>query len=225
MRSKEDLSSTNTLDYFKCSRKEILKFIPSSCRTLLDIGCGAGSFGDLVKKNFDAEVWGIDPNQSIAEMAPKVLDHFINDFFSDKIDFPKKYFDVITFNDSLEHFPDPFPPLECSRSLLKSGGVIVCSIPNVRYIENLKHLLFEMDWKYEDSGIRDRTHLRFFTKKSIIRMFDDFGYNILSIDGINKRYWWWDSKRFILGRFLLKKWCFDINYLQFVVVATPKYTL
>ena len=76
-----------------------------------------------------------------------------------------------------------------------------------------------MDWKYENSGIRDKTHLRFFTKKSIIRMFNDFNYKIISLDGINKRYWWWDCKRFMLIRFFIGKWILDMNYLQFVVVA------
>ena len=216
---KEKTNSYKELEYFTYPRKEMLKFIPSSCKTLLDIGCGAGLFGEQVKKNIDAEVWGIDPNQSVREIAVRNLDHFINDFFTDKINLPKKYFDVIVFNDSLEHFSDPFPPLEFCHSLLNKEGVIICSIPNIRYIENLKHLLIEMDWKYENSGIRDKTHLRFFTKKSIIRMFNDFNYKIISLDGINKRYWWWDCKRFMLIRFFIGKWILDMNYLQFVVVA------
>ncbi len=221
MEIQKNLRETIPPDYFTCPRKEMLSLIPLNCKTLLDIGCGAGVFGSLVKKMVGAEIWGIDPSPSIVEIAPRVLDHFFNEFFSDKLDLPKFYFDVITFNDSLEHFPDPFPALEVCRSLLKPGGIIVCSIPNVRYIENLKHLLLDMDWKYEDSGIRDQTHLRFFTKKSIMRMFDEAGYKVESINGINQRYWWWNGKRFILVRVLLGKWFLDMNYLQFAVVATP----
>ena len=140
-------------------------------------------------------MWGIDPSSSVSESASEVLDHFIHDFFSEDLNLPKHYFDVITFNDSLEHFPNHLPPLEACHSLLKPDGVIVASIPNVRYIENLRHLLFEMDWNYEDMGIRDRTHLRFFTKKSILRTFEEAGYQVLRIKGINPRYWWWESKR------------------------------
>lgn len=222
MEIQNDLRDPIRLDYFSFRREEMLSFIPLNCKTLLDIGCGAGVFGSLVKKMVGAEIWGVDPSPSIVEIAPRIFDHFFNDFFSDKLDLPKFYFDVITFNDSLEHFPDPFPALEACRSLLKPGGIIVCSIPNVRYIDNLKHLLLDLDWKYEDSGIRDRTHLRFFTKKSIIRMFEESDYKINSINGINKRYWWWDGRRFMLVRFLLGRWILDMNYLQFAIVATPK---
>jgi ubiquinone/menaquinone biosynthesis C-methylase UbiE len=219
----EGLHLASSFDYFNCLRKEMLTFIPSNCKKLLDVGCGAGNFGGLIKKTLGAEVWGIDPSTTVTGLTNKVLDHFINDFFSEKLDLPSKYFDVVTFNDSLEHFSDPFPPLELSRRLLKPGGVLVCSIPNVRYIENLKHLFFEMDWKYEDSGIRDRTHLRFFTKKSIVRTLEEAGYQVLLIQGINRRHWWWEGRRFIPIRFFLGKWIIDMNYLQFAVVATPKY--
>ena len=164
--SQNENSQNDIPDYYKGARKEMLRFIPSNCKTLLDVGCGSGAFGSLVKETFGAEVWGVDPISSLSTVAPQVLDHFINNFFSDTLGLPQKFFDVITFNDSLEHFSDPLPPLEACRSLLKPGGVIVASIPNVRYIENVKHFLVEMDWKYEEKGIRDRTHLRFFTKKA-----------------------------------------------------------
>ncbi len=208
-------------DYYKKARKEILTFIPATCNRLLDVGCSEGAFGHLVKETFGAEVWGVDPSSSVSETTAKVLDHFMNHFFSDELNLPKQYFDVITFNDSLEHFPDHLPPLETCHSLLKPGGVIVASIPNVRHIENLKHLLLEMDWNYEDMGIRDRTHLRFFTQKSIQRTFEEAGYQVLRIEGINPRYWWWESKRFSPVQFLIGKWIRDMNFLQFVVVATP----
>lgn len=209
-------------DYYKGARKEMLRFIPSGCGTLLDVGCGAGAFGALVKQTFGAQVWGVDPSFSVSTVAPQVIDHFVKDFFSDKLGLPQNFFDVITFNDSLEHFPDPLPPLEVCRSLLKSGGVIIASIPNVRYIENVKHFLVEMDWKYEDKGIRDRTHLRFFTKQSIMRTFEEAGYDIVLMEGINRRYWWWEGKRFFPVRLILGKWILDMNYLEFAVIAKVK---
>ncbi len=222
MSSSEEISQNNIPEYFNYPRKEIIEFIPSNCKTLLDVGCSSGAFGSLVKETFGAEVWGVDPSSCVSTITHQVLDHFINNYFSDDLPLPKKHFDVITFNDSLEHFPDPVPPLETCRSLLKPGGVIVASLPNVRHIDNLRHLLFEMDWKYEDMGIRDRTHLRFFTKKSIERTFEETGYQVLSIKGINRRYWWWGSKRFMPVRFLIGKWIWDMNYLQFVITATPR---
>jgi len=70
-------------------------------------------------------------------------------------------------------------------------------------------------------GIRDRTHLRFFTQKSILRTFEEAGYQILRIEGIIPHYWWSKSKRFSLVNFFIGKWISDMNFLEFVVVATP----
>ena len=81
-------------DYYNTSRKEILTFIPATCNRLLDVGCSEGAFGHLVKETFGAEVWGVDPSSSVSETTAKVLDHFMNHFFSDELNLPKQYFDV-----------------------------------------------------------------------------------------------------------------------------------
>ena len=78
---------------------------------------------------------------------------------------------------------------------------------------------FTKDWKYTDSGILDRTHLRFFTKKSIIRMFDDCGYKILEIKGINKIGTYCLTS---IINFLMFNTLEDIKYQQYVIVASPK---
>ena len=124
-----------------------------------------------------------------AEVAATRLDKVLANPLSECVGLPQRYFDAICFNDSLEHFADPGPALESCKDLLRKGGVVVASIPNVRYIENIAHLLIELDWRYENSGIRDRTHLRFFTKKSMERTFRESGYAVLSMHGINSHYW------------------------------------
>ena len=91
-----------------------------------------------------------------------------------------------------------------------------------RVLKFVAHPLVEMDWKYEDKGIRDRTHLRFFTKQSIMRTFEEAGYDIVLMEGINRRYWWWEGKRFFPVRLILGKWILDMNYLEFAVIAKVK---
>ena len=130
---------------------------------------------------------------------------------------PDGYFDVITFNDSLEHFSDPMPALQLCKTKLAPGGSIICSFPNVRYIDNVIHFLVDMDWKYEDAGILDYTHLRFFTKKSMERWFVDAGYKIESITGIKQHYW--SGKKIFLLRLFFGKYVEDMKYLNYVVVA------
>jgi hypothetical protein len=65
------------------------------------------------------------------------------------------------------------------------NGVVISSIPNVRFFRTFSKVLFSKDWKYEDHGVMDKTHLRFFTGKSIKRMYDELGYTILKHEGIN----------------------------------------
>ena len=71
------------------------------------------------------------------------------------------------------------------RKYIAPGGVIVGSIPNVRYHKNLFNLLFAKDWEYMDWGILDRTHFRFFTEKSLRRSLSSAGFEVEDFRGIN----------------------------------------
>lgn len=210
------------LRYYSFARQQMMAFIPSGCRRVLDVGCGAGVFGALLKQEHGIEVWGVEPYAPAADAAHKNIDHVIHGNFADGLDVPNHYFDVVLFNDSLEHFPDPFPPLELAKQYLVKEGCVVSSIPNVRYIENVLHFLIDMDWEYCDEGIRDRTHLRFFTRKSIIRTFDQAGYHIEHIQGINSHHW--SGKKILILRTLFGRWVEDMRYLQYAVVAKPHTT-
>jgi hypothetical protein len=103
------------------------------------------------------------------------------------------------------------------KEKLSPDGVIVASIPNVRYFRNLFDLVVRGTWDYEDFGILDKTHLRFFTKKSIKEMFESLGYRILRIHGINATPSWKVAlfNLATLGAFS------DTQYLQFCCVAVP----
>jgi 2-polyprenyl-3-methyl-5-hydroxy-6-metoxy-1,4-benzoquinol methylase len=204
--------------YFSNPRPEIFALLPEKFNSLLDIGCGGGDFGALVKKEKNAEVWGVDLSSRAIALAERKIDHAILGEFSPNMLLPDHYFDVITFNDSLEHFADPKPALELCKKKLARGGRIVCSLPNVRYLENVIHFLIDMDWEYRDSGILDYTHLRFFTKKSMARLFEDAGYKVESINGINPHYW--SGKKIFLLRLFFHKYVEDMKYLQYVVVVT-----
>ncbi len=208
------------MKYYTENRSELLKFIPDNTKTLLDIGCSSGLFGKQLKEKKEIEVWGVEPVKDVAKKASKNLDKVLCEFFEEKNDYPLNYFDVITFNDSLEHFPDPIPPLHLAKKLLNKNGIIVASIPNFRYIENIQHILVDMDFKYKEAGILDKTHLRFFTLKSIKRLFNENGFNIVSIEGINPH--WWSGKKIFLLQLFFKRYMEDMKYLQYVVTAKPR---
>jgi len=208
------------MNYYSHDRSEVIDFIPESCKTILDIGCGNGAFGKILKYQRNIEVWGVEPNSEAVNIAKNNIDTVICGLFDETTNLPINYFDAIIFNDSLEHFPDPYPPLEQAKKLLSPNGFIIASIPNFRYIENIKHILFDMDFKYTEAGILDRTHLRFFTLKSIKRLFSDANLEVISIDGINPR--WWKGKQIFLLNLFFKKYITDMKYLQYVVVAKNK---
>lgn len=204
--------------YFSGERKEMLTFIPENCERLLDVGCGEGGFGALVKAKNNSEVWGVDINRDAIDAAKNKIDKAIVGDFISNFELPDCYFDVITFNDSLEHFVDPISALKLCKTKLKKDGKIICCLPNVRYFENIHHLLIDLDWKYEDSGILDYTHLRFYTQKSMRRLFDELGYNIESIVGIKPHYW--SGKKIFLLRLFFGKYVEDMKYLNYVVTAS-----
>ncbi|MDP4281276.1 MAG: class I SAM-dependent methyltransferase [Bacteroidota bacterium] len=209
-----------TTGYYTNQRKEMLEFISSSSRKILDIGCSEGNFGILIKNKLNAEVWGIELVEKAASVASRKLDQVIQGDFLEKCgDLPGNYFDCVIFNDALEHFPDPWLVLGKLKRLLAENGSVVASIPNVRYIGNLVELIFKKDWEYKDGGgILDISHFRFFTKKSIIRMFEQSGYTINRIQGINATPSW---KVKLLSALSFGHFS-DVRYLEFAVVANLK---
>lgn len=208
--------------YFRVARHEMLPYVPKSAKTILDVGCASGVFGKLLKENRTAEVWGVEPNTEAAEAAKKSLDRVICDNFSHNLDIPTEYFDCIVFNDVLEHLVDPISALIYSKKLLKHDGCVVASIPNVRYFPNIWELMIHKDWEYKEAGILDKTHLRFFTKKSTISTFCQSGYEVDQIVGINSLAQLGSPLKrvFKVFNFVTFNQVEDMKYQQFSVVAS-----
>lgn len=210
--------------YVNLERHEMLGYVPKEASLVLDVGCAVGCFGELVKSKNSSEVWGIELNEYAASIAAQKLDKVICGAFDETLALPQGKFDCIVFNDVLEHFVDPYSALLYSKTLLRDGGKIVASIPNVRYFDHVWKFLVDGDWEYTQNGILDRTHLRFFTHKSIVRTFNDLGYEIESIEGINplERQHPHRSRTFKIINSILLNQIEDMRYIQFAVVARPK---
>ncbi len=172
--------------YYTNARPEIQELVPSSSQSILDVGCGEGLFGLGLKQKFNCTVWGIEPNAPAATIAKDKLDKVLNTLFDDAIPQLKgQMFDAICFNDVLEHMPDPWSCLHQAKQFLNPQGVIIVSLPNVLYYHNFFNILLSKDWHYQKEGIMDKTHLRWFTPKSMIRMFGECGYSVVSIKGLS----------------------------------------
>jgi len=205
-------------NYFSVVRHEMLPFIPQQANVILEIGCGDGNFGELLQKRGAKEVWGVEYEPDQARLAEKKITKVLVGDIADQLDkLPNQYFDAIVCNDVLEHLLDPYTVLFNLRTKLKPHGVVVSSIPNIRYFRNLFDFIINKNWDYTDSGIMDKTHLRFYTYKSIRKLFENNGYEVLTLKGINPT----KSIRPLLWNIIFFGFFWDIKYLQFVTIARP----
>jgi 2-polyprenyl-3-methyl-5-hydroxy-6-metoxy-1,4-benzoquinol methylase len=205
--------------YYAQQRPEMLEFIPQKVSTVLEVGCGSGEFAESIKKNrTNSIVWGIEPSKEAADAASRKVDNVVWGMFeADSPALKGKRFDCIVFNDVLEHLPDPETVLRDCRRYLTESGCVVASIPNILFFYEITKILIEEDWEYKEHGILDNTHLRFFTRKSIIRMFESVGYDVELIKGING----FAGKKYKIANFLTMGRLKDWKYLQFAVRARP----
>ena len=167
-------------DYFSQVRSEIEDLLPNYSEKTLDIGCGDGATLEWVKATKRCEkTYGIEISESSYLKAKKILDETLNiNIEKEKNFFMKKKFDLILVLDVIEHLIDPWKFLNLIKSRLNEGGSIIISVPNIRHYSILKDLIFFGNWEYCQSGILDRTHLRFFTKKSLKKIFKKEKLNI-----------------------------------------------
>lgn len=205
-------------EYYRGVRPEMLALLGPNPRRVLDVGCAEGGFGEGVKRKTGAEVWGIEMEPTAAAVAETRLDRVFNGTFEAVVaQLPVQGFDYVCFNDVLEHLYDPFEVLRQTKSLLGPNGRVIASIPNVRYMNHLFNYLVRRDWQYKSSGILDFTHIRFFTRKSLIRMFTECGYDVEHIGGVGLVPWqrFYPFNVFTLGLFS------DSRPVQYAVVAKP----
>lgn len=183
--NKADLSTKDqSIEYFQFERKEMLAFLPARYRTVLEIGCAEGGFKSLLRT--DCEYWGVETDSNAASIAKEKSYKVLAGEYTDiEEQLPNDYFDLIICNDVIEHMPDESAFLRSIKSKMNDQSTIVISLPNVRYIKNIYELLVRKDWHYRDAGILDRTHLRFFTNKSIRHTMQSAGFNITQMHGIN----------------------------------------
>lgn len=207
--------------YFAHARPEMVPFVPAAAVRILEVGCGAGAFGALVKETRPCEYWGVEPDAAACAEARTRLDRVIEGRFLPRA-LDGETFDCIVFNDVLEHLPDPEETLRGCRALLRPAGRVVASLPNLRFFPYLYRLVVRGELEYEDEGVLDRTHLRLFTGRSAARMFARQGYEVVTLSGIpgflRRRERWLVR---LLGALSLGRLA-DLGYLQFAVVAEPR---
>jgi len=181
-------SSTES-NYFRHLRPEILERFPRRATRVLEIGCGEGYFGSsLLRNNLADQVIGVEPNLQACKVAEQHLTaaHCVSVENLSACEEPfSTPFDAIILNDVLEHALDPDAFLTKLTGLLRGDGFFLVSLPNVQFHKVVRKLVFQGDWTYTDEGVLDRTHLRFFTRRSALTLFTRHGLSPVKIEGIN----------------------------------------
>lgn len=151
-------------------------------KRVLDVGCWNGDMAaHFARRN--VEVVGIEKDPSAAALAEERM-HRVVVGDVETLDLIKELgessFDVVVLGDVLEHLADPPGALRRIRPLLAPRGYIVASIPNVAH-GSVRLNLLRGDFRYTDVGLLDRTHLRFFTRRSVHELFEEAGFVIVEI--------------------------------------------
>jgi len=206
--------------YFSYCRTDLLEFVPRKGNRILEIGAGSGETLLKAKEmGLAEEIVGVEL-QSIKksnQSHPKMDRFIIGDIERMDLDFEENYFDVILCGDILEHLFDPWQCLQKLRPFLREGGVVIASIPNVRYWKISMGLLFGGRWDYKNEGILDKTHLRFFGRKNVVCLFESASLKIRKLEQMGPQRKWglasWAVNMLTFGI-----WS-DLLTVQYIIVA------
>jgi 2-polyprenyl-3-methyl-5-hydroxy-6-metoxy-1,4-benzoquinol methylase len=169
-------------NYYDNFNPDLFNEIPNNIPKILELGCGAGALGAKYKSLNPSSHWcGLELIEEQANSARNKLDRVICTDI--ETNFPIKHdekFDALIVGDVLEHLKDPWSVLRDLVSCIKPNGFICICIPNVGHWSVVANLIAG-NFKYEDSGILDRTHLRFFTGSSMIELLTQANIEIKKI--------------------------------------------
>lgn len=179
----EDFYKGKGQDYFRSIRTDVLSLLPETANSVLEIGCGQGATLQWVKTIRHCRLAvGIELTPHAASIARSRVDLVIQgNIETIELPFRTNAFDLILCLDILEHLVDPWTLLRRLNNVLNLGGCLIASIPNVKHHSVLLPLLFKGQWNYLQTGILDKTHLRFFTRKTAISLIESSG---LSVDKV-----------------------------------------
>lgn len=165
----------------------IASHVPTHAR-VLDLGCGAGALGQLLQQQKHCTVDGVTLSEEEAALArPHYRDLLVADLEQLNLAevFAGQRYDCIVCADVLEHLKQPERILAACQDLLAPQGQLLISIPNASYSGLLLELM-QGEFRYRPEGLLDRTHLRFFTRQSLIRLLTEQGWAIQTLSAIER---------------------------------------
>jgi 2-polyprenyl-3-methyl-5-hydroxy-6-metoxy-1,4-benzoquinol methylase len=166
--------------------KTVLNLVEEESQ-VLEIGCHTGYFSYWLKRK-KCEVVGVDIFGPCLDIANQYLIKSIKGNIEDDLTYyeiEKSKYDVILFMHVLEHLVNPHELLKRFKNLLKQDGKIIICLPNISNW-NSRVSIIKGNFNYTESGLMDKTHLRFFNYNTSIEMIEDTGYKVVSYHGTSK---------------------------------------
>ena len=165
---------------------DLLGIVPKGVERVVEVGCSSGAMGAaFLAANPGCEYIGIELEPEYAERARERVSEVVVANIEQMEDrafeilFPT---DCWIFGDVLEHLYDPWKTLKRLRASLSDRGCVVACIPNAQHW-TVQAKLNTGHFRYEDAGLLDRTHIRWFTRRTIIELFDSSGFQIEEMGG------------------------------------------
>lgn len=157
------------INYYNNPRLDVIEFLPKrEIKKILEIGGGDFPTLDILTIKYESESWGVDiyptNNNKI---------RFIQGSIEDKkicASVPENYFDLIVANDVVEHLENTENFLKIVSDKLNVGGLLILSVPNIRQIRGVYHIYIRGTFPRDEAGLFDKTHLRWFCKKDVLRL-------------------------------------------------------
>lgn len=156
------------IDYYGEVRSDVLPFLPEDCREVLEVGCGRGATGEMLQRELDCRVTGVEMNAAVARDAEGRLHRVVvgNVEAADTLTALEPPYDALLALELFEHLVEPERFLQRVRPLVRPGGRIVLSVPNVGHHSVVRDLLAGR-WDYLPIGILCYTHYRFYTRHTL----------------------------------------------------------
>lgn len=154
----------------------VVELVPEGS-SVLEFGCATGYMSEVLVERRGARVTGIELDPLAADAASAYCERVVVGD-AETLDLGEhlgdERFDAVLFADVLEHLRDPAAMLERVRPFVSEGGAVVASIPNIAHV-SVRLALLAGEFRYRELGLLDDTHLRFFTRESIVDLFESAG--------------------------------------------------